>query len=100
MANVERLSVEVAYATPAEQLIIPVEVAPGTSVEAAIYQSGILKRFPEIDLSSSPVGIFGARAGLADTVLDGQRIEIYRALRADPKTIRRQRARSDRKTRP
>ncbi len=100
MANAERVCVEVAYATPAEQVVIPVEVAPGTIVEAAIYQSGILKRFPEIDLSSSPVGIFGAKAGLADAVRDGQRIEIYRALRADPKTLRRLRARSDRKIRP
>ncbi len=97
MANAERIGAEVAYATPAEQVIIPVELVPGTTVEAAIYQSGILQRFPEIDLSCNPVGIFGARAGLADAVRDGQRIEIYRALRADPKTIRRLRARSNQK---
>ena len=54
--------------------------------------SGILDEFPEIRLSENKVGIFGKLAKLSATLRDGDRIEIYRALIADPKEVRRQRA--------
>ncbi len=93
MASDETVRAEVAYATAAQQLVVSVEVAPLTSVQAAIRQSGILQRFPEIDLAHDPVGIFGEVVRLTDVVRDGDRIEIYRALRVDPKMARRLRAR-------
>lgn len=92
MAGAERLHAEVAYAAVSEQVIIPVTVAAGASIEDAIRASGILQRFPEIDLARNPVGVFGEVANLADAVREGERIEIYRALRADPKMARRLRA--------
>ncbi len=84
--------VEVAYATPVRQEIIEVSVRPGTTVEQVIRASGVLERFPEIDLTRQHVGIFGETARLQDAVHDGDRVEIYRPLLADPKEARRKRA--------
>lgn len=84
--------VEVAWATPAQQVLVEVALAPGASVEQAIRESGVLERFPEIDLNRQRTGIFGEPAALNDAVHDGDRVEIYRPLRADPKEVRRRRA--------
>jgi uncharacterized protein len=90
--NKEELIVEVAYALPDQQLIIPVKLPAGSTVADAVNQSGILKKFPEIDLTNNKVGIFG-KLTLLDTVLRAKdRVEIYRPLIADPKEVRRQRA--------
>jgi putative ubiquitin-RnfH superfamily antitoxin RatB of RatAB toxin-antitoxin module len=70
-----------------------VRLAPGTTVEAAIRASGILADFPEIDLARQAVGVYGERVALAARVHDGDRVEICRALLADPKEARRRRAR-------
>lgn len=84
--------VEVAYALPKQQVVLPVKVAEGTTAEQAIQFSGILARFPEIDLAENKVGVFG-KLGKPDTVLrEHDRVEIYRPLIADPKEVRRQRA--------
>jgi len=87
------LSIEVAHAAgPEEVIVIPLQVRPGTTVAAAIRLSGILQRCPGIDLNISRVGIFGRPAAAEVIVEDGDRIEIYRPLRADPKETRRRRA--------
>lgn len=92
------IRVEVAYARPDEQAVIPVEVEAGTSAREAVARSGILERFPEIDLDSSKLGIFG-KLTKPDTVLrPGDRVEIYRPLIADPKEVRRRRAAEGKKT--
>jgi len=86
------ITVEVAYAKPEEQLILSLEVAEGTLVSDAIEQSGILSHFPEIDIETSKLGIF-SKACTGKTVLRAyDRIEIYRALIADPKEVRKRRA--------
>jgi putative ubiquitin-RnfH superfamily antitoxin RatB of RatAB toxin-antitoxin module len=84
--------VEVAYATPSRQEVIGLTVPPGASVEQVIRESGLLELFPEINLTHNRVGIFGEIAGLRDPVHDGDRVEIYRPLLADPKETRRRRA--------
>lgn len=87
-----QLLVEVAYAKPEVQVIIPLYVDKGTTLEQAIAQSGILRDFPEIDLAKNKVGIFGKLAK-KDVVLRAKdRVEIYRPLIADPKQVRKQRA--------
>jgi putative ubiquitin-RnfH superfamily antitoxin RatB of RatAB toxin-antitoxin module len=86
------LLVEVAYANPDEQVLEQVRVPAGATVEQIILKSGILKRFPEIDLAVNKVGVFGKAAALTATVNDGDRIEIYRPLIADPKAARKKRA--------
>ncbi len=93
----EKIKVEVAYARPDTQVILPLEVAPGTTVEQAIVASGILERFPEIDLGKNKVGIFGKLTKLATVLGEGDRVEIYRPLIADPKEVRRQRAAAGKK---
>jgi len=84
--------VEVAYALPHEQLIIPVSLPSETNAEAAIRVSGILNKFPEIDLNVNQIGIFGKLIRLDTQLRNLDRIEIYRPLIADPKEVRKQRA--------
>lgn len=86
------MEIEIAYARPDKQIILALNVEEGTTIEAAIKKSDILKSFPEIDLSTCKVGIFG-KLSKKDTLLrEKDRIEIYRPLIADPKEVRRQRA--------
>lgn len=89
---VHHIMVEVAYALPNQQLIIPVQVAPEASAEAAIQKSGILTKFPEIDLTVNQIGVFGKLIRLDTPLRNLDRIEIYRPLIADPKQVRKQRA--------
>ncbi|KAB2931705.1 MAG: RnfH family protein [Candidatus Contendobacter sp.] len=86
------LRVEVAYARPDEQLIIPVDAPEGATVEQVIVLSRIQQRFPEIDLKTAKVGVFGKLSKLSAAVRAGDRVEIYRPLLADPKAVRKQRA--------
>ena len=92
MAENDKILVEVAYAKEDEQVIIPLNVDPGTTLEQAIQLSGILEHYPEIDLAQNKTGIFG-KIAKADTELrEKDRVEIYRKLIADPKESRRKRA--------
>lgn len=86
------LHVEVAYARPDQQLIKKIEVPEGTTAEQAIRLSGILEKFPEIDLATTKVGIFSKAAKLDTVLREMDRVEIYRPLIADPKEVRKQRA--------
>ena len=85
------MRVEVAYAKPREQRILPVDIIESASVTEAIQASGILERFPEIDLATATVGIFGKPCTLGHRPRDGDRIEIYRPRAADPRAARRKR---------
>jgi putative ubiquitin-RnfH superfamily antitoxin RatB of RatAB toxin-antitoxin module len=87
-----QFTVVVAYAQPGAQFLEPVRVAPGTTVGDAIRASGLLQECPEIDLGQCSVGVFGRLIGLDSVLQDGDRIEIYRPLIADPKDARRRRA--------
>lgn len=88
----DELNVEVAYARPDQQVILPVKLAAGVTVEEAIRRSGMLEKFPEIDLAVNKVGIFSKLSKLDTPLRDKDRVEIYRALIADPKEVRRKRA--------
>ena len=71
---------------------VDVEVAAESSALDAIRASGLLERFSEIDISTQSIGIWGRRCALDASVREGDRIEIYRPLAADPKEARRRRA--------
>ncbi|MBI3897829.1 MAG: RnfH family protein [Gammaproteobacteria bacterium] len=88
------MRIEVAYARADVQAVATVQLPTGATVEQAIIASGLVARFPEIDLTQAAVGIYGTRAKLSDSVADGDRVEIYRPLLIDPKEQRRRRARS------
>lgn len=86
------ISVEVCYALPDKQFLILVKINEGATVEAVILASGILALRDDVDLTQNKVGIFSRPAKLTDIVSDGDRVEIYRPLIADPKEMRRKRA--------
>lgn len=94
-----KIIVEVAYALPDKQAIIEVEVEPGTTAQQAVEMSQIVQQFPDLDITAAKMGIFGQALGTkglkkaAEHVLnEGDRVEIYRPLLADPKEVRRRRA--------
>lgn len=84
--------VEVVYGTPAKQTLLEVSVEEGATVTSTIEASGILQQYPEIDLASTKVGIWNRVVRPTVTVKNGDRIEIYRPLVADPKEVRKRRA--------
>lgn len=90
----DALRVEVTYAGPGrdQQALVEVHLKPGATVREAIEASGVLTRFPEIDLSANKVGVFGRIAPLDTVLRAGDRVEVYRPLVADPKEVRRLRA--------
>jgi len=93
------LNIEVAYALPAHQVLLALRVRAGTTVREAVEQSGILESCPDIDLGSNKVGIFGKLVKLENPLREGDRVEIYRPLIADPKEVRRLRAAKGKKMR-
>lgn len=88
----DRFEVEVAYATPSEQVILKVMAEQGITIQQAINQSNIADRFPEIDPENDKVGVFGKIAKRDVELHPGDRVEIYRPLIADPKAVRKKRA--------
>lgn len=92
MDNSEKYFIEVVYALPEEQQLITLDVEQGTTVEQAVKLSGILEKYPEIDLSKNKLGIFGKATKAEQELRDKDRVEIYRPLIADPKESRRKRA--------
>lgn len=88
----QMLFVEVVYALPNEQEVVSVKLAEGSTLQQALEASGLLEKYPDIDLKKNKFGIF-AKLSKVDTVLrDRDRVEIYRPLIADPKEVRKQRA--------
>jgi uncharacterized protein len=94
MASADEIDVEVAYAAPTRQITKTVKLTAGSNVEQAIRVSGLLDEFPEIDLAHQRVGVFGEFVRLDECLQGGERVEIYRALIADPKEARRRRAKA------
>lgn len=88
----EMLTVEVAYALPQKQELISLKLPPGATVRQAIEASGLMRKYPEIDLARNKLGIFAKLTKPDAAFRDRDRIEIYRPLIADPKEVRKQRA--------
>ena len=88
----EKINIEVAYARPDQQVIRTLQISVGATAADAVELSGLLEQFPEIDLNQTKVGIFSKAVPLTQVVRDGDRVEIYRPLIADPKEVRRKRA--------
>lgn len=92
MTDRDRLRIEIVYALADIQHVKVMHLPAGTDVGAAIEQSGILRRYPKIDLTRNGIGIFGRPIRRDQVLADGDRVEIYRPLRRDPKESRRLRA--------
>jgi len=92
MAESETIKVEVVYASPENQLVLPVAVESGATVRDAIEVSGLPARVPDFDLETNKVGIYGKVSKLDHELRDGDRIEVYRPLIADPKAAKKKKA--------
>lgn len=92
-----RLSIEVCYALANEQALIAVDLPEGATLQQAIDASGILQRYPQIDLGRQKVGVFGKLKPLDTVLADHDRVEIYRPLLVDPKLSRQRRVEKTRK---
>jgi uncharacterized protein len=86
------ITVSVVYALPERATEIAVRLPAGATLADAIARSRIEQRHPEVDFARAPAGIFGRRAPRDAVLADGDRVEIYRQLNADPKELRRRRA--------
>ncbi|MDD2760913.1 MAG: RnfH family protein [Methylomonas sp.] len=85
------MNVGVCYAEAERQTWLRLEVPDDSTVKQAIELSGVLGQYPHIDLTKQKVGIFGKLAKLDAPVKEGDRVEIYRAITADPAQVQRRR---------
>ncbi len=86
------LHVEVVCAWPGQAWCQGLSLAPGATVRQALQDSGVFRAFPELAGPVLAVGIYGRRVQVDETLSDGDRVELYRPLRFDPKESRRRRA--------
>ncbi len=87
-----KLAVEVVYALPEEQTLLSVMVEDGATVKDVILQSTILQEYPDLNIDSLTVGLFGKATKMTQVVREKDRVEIYRPLIADPKEVRKRKA--------
>ncbi len=92
MARSDSIDIEVAYARPDRQELVKLKLPQGAVVQQALDASGLLQKYPEIDLTKAKVGIYAKLCKLDTPLRQHDRVEIYRPLLADPKEVRRQRA--------
>lgn len=83
------MKVGIVYATSARQMSLSVNLDEGATVRQAIERSGLLARCPEVDLATAKVGVWGKVVDMDSAVEDGARIEVYRPITADPRTVKR-----------
>lgn len=91
------LKIQVVFASPENQLVIDLEVREGTTIAAAVEQSGLRDelRAVGIDIDALTFGVWNKVSSGDDCVSDGDRVELYRPLEVDPKEARRRRADPD-----
>jgi len=89
MAAPESPRVEVVYALPDRQRVVYVELAAGMTVTDAVTASGLLEEFPELAGRRLDTGVFGQVVPALRVLAAGDRVEIYRPLKADPREMRR-----------
>ena len=82
------MKVSIVYATPSRQFWMTLDLPEGSRVRDVIDRSGVLNRFPEIDLERQKIGIFSKLTTLDAVLEDGDRVEIYRPITADPKLLK------------
>ena len=83
------MQIGVAYAEPDQQVWLKLEIPEGSTLLDALNHSGILTRFPQVDLKRQKVGIFGKLAKLDTPLREGDRVEIYRPITVDPTKVKR-----------
>lgn len=81
---------EVVYATPERQLLLPLTVPAGTTALEVVKLSPLAAEFPGVDFETPTLGVFAQKVSHDYIVQEGDRVEVYRPLTADPKEVRRQ----------
>ena len=89
MASEARITVEVVAGYRERQRLIELQVPPGSTVRQAIDASGILRYLPELEDDALSVGIWGVVVPPDRILRDGERVELYRPLRIEPREARR-----------
>ena len=88
----DSIQIQVVYALRDRQELVALRMPAGTTVQQALDASGLLQKHAEINLADNKLGIFGKLTKPDAVLRDGDRVEIYRPLIADPKEVRRKRA--------
>lgn len=86
----ECIRIELAVALPDHQELIELEVPAGATIADVLERCDLSERVPELEVDPDRVGVFGRLRPMDHRLADGDRIEIYRPLKADPKEVRRQ----------
>lgn len=86
------LEVEVAYAEPEQQWVVPLTLPEGATVADALAEVVALEPFSKLELDQLAVGVFGEVVAPSQVLQAFDRVEVYRPLHQDPKTARRLRA--------
>jgi len=94
--SVPEPSVEVVYALPDCQRVVQVPLREGMTALGAVEEAGLTREFPELAVRDLQLGIYGRRVEASQLLRDGDRVEIYRQLRFDPRDARRRAARAAR----
>ena len=92
MADAPLIRIRVCYALPEQAFVHDVSLPVGATLQQAVEASGLLQRYPGIDLGQHKLGVFGKVKPSDATLRDGDRVEVYRPLQADPMETRRRRA--------
>jgi putative ubiquitin-RnfH superfamily antitoxin RatB of RatAB toxin-antitoxin module len=92
----DKMSIEVVYAAEREQILVPVTLGRGATVQDALDASGLVARFPGHRLNASPCGVWGEVVERTRPLREGDRVEFYRPLHMDPREARRRLAESGR----
>jgi putative ubiquitin-RnfH superfamily antitoxin RatB of RatAB toxin-antitoxin module len=94
MVDVAAIRVTVLYSPgPRDVREWSVTLPSSATVSQALHASGIQREFPDIDLRAVTAGIWGRKCSLQSSLRGGDRVEVYRDLRVDPKVARRERFR-------
>lgn len=88
----EMLNIEVCYALSGKQDVVRLKLAAGATLQQAVEASGLLAKYPEIDVKKNKFGLWNKLSKLDSALRDNDRVEVYRPLIADPKEVRKQRA--------
>lgn len=92
MEAADEITVELAFATPAEQILLKLIVPAHTTIAEAIERSGIATRFADEKIAQLQAGIWGRPVDRQYRLENGDRVELYRPLAIDPRDARRLRA--------
>ena len=92
MPDAGSIEIEVACAWPEKQVVRLLQVPAGTTARQAVYRPGLADEFADLDIAAAPLGVFGRLVPDWYVPCSGERLEVYRPFRLDPREARKKRA--------